>query len=162
MLPYFAGYALMAVIFNVSVVEVLIFLLRLSDLIVLMVYFSATLNLRRMLGDCQALKTNKHTAMVFYLFIAIAVFIRRFRQFYQHSAFAAKNSKSSPGSYISSIFSILPALVEAITINWQNREQVEAISSRIYSRHYQSFPLLTRANVSGCVLITLLILVISL
>lgn len=161
-LPFFAGYALVSMLMGSEFIGILIFLLRMVNLILIMVYFAEGLDLQRMMQDFQGLKSSPVLSNVLLFFLAIAVFIKEFREYYKVTNSLALQDVSTPVKKGNKLVNLLPRFVEAIRINWLNRDKVEATATALFRAQYATPALLTGANMLGLFYITALVIVIAL
>jgi len=149
LLPFFAGYSLLATIFAVPFPTMLVFMVRVLILLFFMVYFSVSLHLHRMMEDNLRLMKIPMVRAIMFFVVATLLFIKSLIEYY-------KNLEKPVN-----ISHLIPNLINAIVVNWELRDNIEAETSGIILKPYCTPPFLNRSNLLGCVFITYLILVLS-
>jgi len=155
LLPFAAAYGVFALLSGLDIVTILLFLARITGLLLLMVFFSASLQLSRLMQDCRWMQRHRLTGMLLYLAVATLLFIKRFMACYHRHTGHNKRQKQSLNHY-------LMLIVTTIADNWQARAEVEDETHRLLSYHYSRQAWSTQANVLGAIYLTGLVLLLSL
>lgn len=151
LLPFMAFYALTATVFGESIDKVGILLLRISLMVSLVTYFSASFYVSRFLEDSGPFKKNSwHRDIVFYA-IATLSYIKRFMHYYE----TAQQDNLRQQTLTSRI-------TDAIFVNWRQREEIERWTESALNINYQDPDFLTKYNLWACIYLTLLILILAL
>jgi hypothetical protein len=153
-LPFFATYAMIAIILGIAYPEVLIFIFRISILIVLVVYFSSSFSIPRTLED---ISINRHKyifSMVQLYFIATVLYIKGFRTYY-------KVKTQSDNCGLLHLSSLITKLIEAIHDNWKNKDNVVLQAECLITQSYCRPSFYNLSNILGCLYLTALILLLS-
>ncbi len=163
-IPFFAGYSLFAMLMGMEYIGILYFQLRILNLILLMVYFAAGLNLKRLMEDMQHLKSSGWFSTALFFILAISVFIKEFRAYYLKHKTKPDNmlSDNRVAPPAKGVAGLLPGFVDAIAANWQNRDKVEAATRILFERQYAPPVFLTLENMLGMIYITALVVVVAL
>ncbi|HOD17451.1 MAG TPA: hypothetical protein PLF50_05215 [Candidatus Cloacimonadota bacterium] len=153
LLPFFAAYALFALLFSVPYPAMIIFLLRLIILSLLVVYFTASLSVDRLLGDLQPLLKSKYFNSAAFFCLSTILYVKQFTHYYQSRKSPSADSQETPKG-------LIPAILEAISENWKDREQIQKETEELLTKQYISPSFLNKSNIWGCLFLTLLILML--
>jgi hypothetical protein len=132
----------------------MIFMLRIAVLVIIMVYFSVSLSLPRLIEDNQFLMTLPVFKSMIFFAVATLLFIRNLMVYYQTLDINSERKSTK-------VASLIPTLINAIVINWQLRNNIEADTSALISETYSIQPFVSKSNLLGCMFITYLVLILS-
>jgi hypothetical protein len=153
-LPFLATYSLLSTILGIPFPEMMAFLLRMFNLILLMVYFSVSLKLKRIMEDSNRLKDSVIFRPIIFFTIATLIYIKTFIEHYKTSV------KTEPGKKLK--FQALTAnLLNAIFENWNDKDAVEVSTTALLDAVYHTPHFIKKSNVIGCIYVTFLILILS-
>jgi hypothetical protein len=155
LLPFLASYAVFAYLFKLSFPDMSFFLLRLVVLLTIVVYFSASLTMQRLLEDIQPMHIPHFFQPVIYFCLSTIYYLKHFILYYQSNLGAINKYGKSPTR-------LIPVLLDAIHTNWQNRDKIEADTETVVNRQYQRPSFINKNNIWGCLYIAILTLVLSL
>ena len=163
-LPFFAGYTLLAVLMKMDYPAMLIFLLRITNLILLMVFFASGMRIDCLMEDLQCLKNRQYISTAVFFLVAITVFMRQFKTYYlsQIESDKSKNYNSDSQPVSKKVLRLLPLLSDAIAVNWQTKDKVDALSREILAKEYFAPQILSRQNMLGLAYIAALVVVLAL
>lgn len=153
-LPFFTGYAVLASVFGTPFPDMIFFMLRILILIILMVIYSASLCLKRLMEDSHVIFTKQIFRPIAVYFIATLLFIKKLISHY-------KELQDKASANTKSISTLIPNLIDAIVTNWQLKDDIEAETEAILSCNYIKPNFLNKYNLVGCFYITFLILTLS-
>lgn len=153
-LPFFATYSLLATVFGVAFPIMMLFMLRLTILIILMTYYSASLSIKRLIEDSLILQRYSVSKALIFFLIATLLFIKRIRDYYQSDGNVRAQGKNS-------VLNLIPNLIDAIESNWLIRDKIEAEAIATLSSSSIAPGFLNRSNLLGCIYLTYLVLILS-
>ncbi len=154
-LPFFAMYSLFSTLLGVPFITMIVFMARISVLIMLMVYFSASLRIPRLIEDSRRLSGIPVASDIVFFIIATILFIKSLTNHYRLANISSTRKFMNYSQ-------VIPNLINAIVVNWQNRDEIETEATGILAKPYTQVYFLNKNNVMGCVYITFLVLILSL
>jgi len=154
-LPFLATYSLFATLVGVSYPDMIIFLARMLNLIILMVYFSVSLKLTRVLEDCSFLLGKPYLRPLAFFVIATLLYIKTFIAYYRSNITLGK-------AKFFNFQKLISGLLSAVAENWKDKDIIEAKTTILLNSQFDTPHFLTRWNILGCLYITFLVLILSL
>jgi len=151
-LPFVTAYSLIAVLTGIQFPMLITFILRIVSLVLLVVYFSTSLSIRRVLEYTAVI--HKHRFFYLPLFYAIStlLYLKRFSAHYRNARHKAERlTLSSP----------ITMMIEALTQNWEHRNSIEKETENLLIETYKAPNFVCKSNVYGCFYITALTLILS-
>lgn len=153
MLPFMAGYSLIATLSGLLLGTILIFLLRISIMVVMVSIFSASFSMNRFLEDSRFLQQNASFKPLLFYMVATLTYLKNFRHYYQ--------SRTQLETIPNMISKLLSNLIDSIHDNWKKKNEIQAESEILLNTEYQHSVFLSKANILGCIYLTMLILSLS-
>jgi hypothetical protein len=152
-LPFLAAYSIFAAIVGIDIGTMLLMIFRLCMLMILLSYFTSSLNLHRFMEDMQSYKEKGIFSIILFFTLATLLYLKQLKLYYKRITNGAnpEEKKLNP----------ISGILNAIQQNWMNKDKIQAETDSILSLDYPHRPLLTAANVWGCIYITSLILILS-
>ncbi len=154
MLPFFAAYAVTAVLFHVPFPDMITFLARLLILVMYVVYFSTSTTLDRFLQDVYNPRRSGNSKSVVFFTLATALYLKRFILFYGKTF--SDNSLKQKG-----VKGLIPILISSMQENWQCRDEIIAEVENLMAKPRPRFHFINKNNIIGLVFLTALILLLS-
>jgi len=154
-LPFLAMYSLFATIYSVQFETMLIFLFRMSFLIINVVVFTDSFYLSRLIEDISLRKKSKTIGNFLYFIIATLIYIHYMTEYY------SKGSKDR-NAVNHRVSGIITNLVDAIHINWNKRDEIQFEVEKRLQIEYDKPSLVNKANTFGIMYLTVIVLILSL
>ncbi len=153
LLPFFAGYSLFGIIFQLDIITIGVLCLRIMALMLLTAYFAATLKIFRLMEDFAHFSRNKYLHPILLTTICIILYIREFAQ---QSMNHGKDNQKEKGT------TFYHRIIDVLVTNWNKSGTIESKALAIIQSEYSPIPQLNRYNVLGLVYFTALIIITSL
>jgi hypothetical protein len=137
-LPFLAAYSLFATILGLDIQVILIMIFRIAILMILLSFFTASMNLHRFMEDAQILKKRSIFVIVLYFSLATLLYLKQLSSYYKSESIriSSEQKKLNP----------ISGIIDAIHYNWLEKDKIQKETSTGIPEPCQHLGMLIRHN----------------